>query len=154
MGMTAGQREAHRQLNAERAARGLRPVRRGRKIASPLPRRTVEPAGYREYIQSEAWQEVRRRFWASRLPKECYVCGSGEGPKDLHHRTYKNLGSERLMDLVPLCRRCHVEVHALHDRKPRLSLWGATGALRRKYHPVYSSKARAERRAASAGGRP
>lgn len=140
MGQTAAQLRARRKLNDERIARGLRPVRRGRKKASPLPRRAVDRAGYAEYMRSEAWQEVRRRFWASKLPKACYVCGNDEGPKDLHHRTYKNLGHEFLKDLVPLCRACHDEVHALHDRKPRLSLWGATGALRHQYHPIYASR--------------
>jgi 5-methylcytosine-specific restriction endonuclease McrA len=139
MGMKPAQRAAHDRLNAERRARGLRPVRRGRKVASPLPRRSVDRAGYREYIHSEMWQKVRRRFWASRLPKSCYVCGREDGPKDLHHRTYKNLGNENLRDLVPLCRRCHDEVHALYDSNPRLSLWGATGALRAKYRKISRS---------------
>jgi len=140
-------REARRQLNAERAARGLRPVKRGNKIASPLPRRTVDRAGYAEYIRSEAWQEVRRRFWASRLPKECYCCGREDGPKDLHHRTYKNLGNERLMDLVPLCRDCHFTVHEMIRRRPSLHLWGATNMLRHKLHPVYGDAARKARKA-------
>lgn len=101
------------------------------------PRRTVDRAGYAAYIHSEAWQAVRRRYWASKLPKECYCCGREDGPKDLHHRTYKNLGHEYLRDLVPLCRDCHEAVHALYRRKPSLSLWGATGMTRRKrrHHP-------------------
>ena len=102
MGQKSAEREARRKLNAERMARGLRPVKRHNKIASPLPRRTVDRDGYAEYIQSEAWQEVRRRFWASKLPKECYCCGQEDGPKDLHHRTYKNLGNETLGTLCPV----------------------------------------------------
>jgi 5-methylcytosine-specific restriction endonuclease McrA len=148
MGQKPAEREAQQRLNAERAARGLRPVKRHRKHASPLPRRTVDRSGYAEYIQSEAWQEVRRRFWASRLPKDCYCCGRKDGPKDLHHRTYKNLGSEYLRDLVPLCRDCHDRVHEMFKRKPSLSLWGATGALRLERHPVYSRAARRARKAA------
>lgn len=49
----------------------------------------------------------------------------------MHHRTYKNLGAERLMDLVPLCQRCHVKVHQLYDndlRWRRRGLWYATKA--------------------------
>ena len=148
MGQKPAEREARKKLNAERAARGLRPVKRHNKIASPLPRRTVDREGYAEYIRSEAWQEVRRRFWASKLPKECYCCGREDGPKDLHHRTYKNLGNENLRDLVPLCRDCHFTVHEMFRRKPSLSLWGATGGLRRKRHPVYNNAARAARRVA------
>lgn len=51
----------------------------------------------------------------------------------LHHRTYKNLGHERLMDLVPLCPKCHADVHRLH-RDPiwkRRGLWYATKRVRK-----------------------
>jgi 5-methylcytosine-specific restriction endonuclease McrA len=142
-------REARQQLNAERAARGLRPVKRGNKIASPLPRRTVDRDGYAEYIRSEAWQEVRRRFWASKLPKECYCCGREDGPMDLHHRTYKNLGNERLMDLVPLCRDCHLTVHEMVRRRygRTAHLWGMTNILRRERHPLYGTAAKKARKA-------
>ena len=143
MGQSPAERAARQKLNAERIARGLRPVRRHNKIASPLPRRTVDRGGYAEYIRSEAWQEVRRRFWASRLPKECYCCGREDGPKDLHHRTYKNLGNEHLRDLVPLCRECHDRVHEMVRRKPSLHLWGATNMLRRERHPVYGKRKKA-----------
>jgi 5-methylcytosine-specific restriction endonuclease McrA len=148
VGQKPAERAAHRQLNEQRAARGLRPVRRGNVRASPQPRREVAPAGYAEYIQSGAWQQVRRRFCASRLPKDCYCCARDDGPKDLHHRTYKNLGHENLRDLVPLCRDCHNRVHELARRRPSLSLWGATGAVRRERHPVYGRAARKARREA------
>ena len=147
MGPKPAEREALQKLNAERAARGLRPVKRGNKRASPLPRRAVDRDGYAEYIRSEAWQEVRRRFWASRLPKECYCCGREDGPKDLHHRTYKNLGNERLMDLVPLCRSCHMRVHEMVRGNARLHLWGTTNILRRELHPVYGTAAKKARKA-------
>jgi len=51
----------------------------------------------------------------------------------LHHRTYKNLGAERLMDLVPLCAGCHAEVHRLHADLVwrRRGLWAATKRVRR-----------------------
>ncbi len=146
MGQKPAEREARKRLNAERAGRSLRPVKRHNVRASPVPRRAVAPAGYAEYIQSEAWQQVRRRFWASRLPKECYCCGRKDGPKDLHHRTYKNLGNEYLRDLVPLCRGCHNRVHEMFERKPSLSLWGATGAVRRERHPIYGRDAPKGRR--------
>jgi 5-methylcytosine-specific restriction endonuclease McrA len=136
VGQKPAEREARQRLNAGRAAQGLRPVRRRNARASPVPWRAVDGSGYAGYIRSEAWQQVRRRFWASRLPKECYCCGRADGPKDLHHRTYKNLGRENLRDLVPLCRNCHDLVHQMARRKPSLSLWGATGALRREHHPV------------------
>jgi hypothetical protein len=51
---------------------------------------------YAEYLRTDHWQDVRRRFWASRLHNgTCYVCGSrerrggasgGGGPEDVRER--------------------------------------------------------------------
>lgn len=96
---------------------------------------TVDRLGYREYIQSAAWRSKRERYWSSGLPKECYVCGGPRRPgMHLHHRTYKNLGNERLMDLVPVCPPCHDLVHALHQEQvyKRKGLWYATKEARKR----------------------
>jgi 5-methylcytosine-specific restriction endonuclease McrA len=92
---------------------------------------------YREYIQSPEWRAVRDRYWASKLPKRCYVCDKPRHPgMHLHHRTYKNLGHERLMDLVPVCKKCHDLIHTTHRRmvakNPKVSLWEATKMTRKK----------------------
>ncbi len=93
--------------------------------------RTVARSGYREYIKSAAWRAKRAEFWRSDLPKQCYGCGtnSTEASMHLHHRTYKNLGRERLLDLVPVCESCHREIHRLHNTDPRWrrkGLWAVT----------------------------
>lgn len=98
------------------------------------------PAQYRAYIQSAEWRAVRARYWASKLPKNCFVCDSPRVPgKHLHHRTYKDLGAECLMDLVPVCSDCHAFVHNLH-RDPYWTrhggLWAATQEARRRIHPT------------------
>ncbi len=142
MGQKPVEREALQRLNAERAERGLRPVRRGNTRASPLPRRTVDRAGYTRYIRSPEWRAVRARYKASKLPQDCYCCGNADGPMDYHHRTYKNLGNEYLRDIVPLCRDCHDRVHYL-NRERGLGLWGATNIVRRERHPVYGRVAKA-----------
>lgn len=96
---------------------------------------------YYEYIKSEAWQEVRRRYYKSKMFRcfsendiwECYCCGANNVPLDLHHRTYKRLGNERInIDLVPVCRSCHTEIHIL-EKEYGLNLWGATKKVRQKY---------------------
>lgn len=91
---------------------------------------------YQAYLRSPHWQDVRRRYWASKMPKNCAVCGRNDVPRDLHHRTYKRLGKERLHDLVPLCRQCHDETHVVAaDRKARkvkLALWSAHKTAARK----------------------
>jgi len=85
----------------------------------------VSKAGYRRYIRSPAWNEVKVRYRASKLPQVCRVCGVKR--VDLHHRTYSHLGQERLRDLVPLCREHHRELHAL-QRKLRVDVASATTA--------------------------
>lgn len=94
--------------------------------------RTVSREDYANYIASDAWREVKRRYLRSKLPKLCYVCETANGPFDLHHRTYKNLGNERLMDLVLVCRDCHDAIHEI-QRTNGWSLWRATKLARRKH---------------------
>jgi hypothetical protein len=96
---------------------------------------------YREYIRSEQWDEKREDYRDSLLPQTCVVCFDPN--VDLHHKTYKRLGNERLTDLVPLCRTHHDE---LHERG--LDLWRGPGVLREekygKPHRRTSSMQRAE----------
>ena len=73
-------------------------------------------SSYAEYLGSPHWQAVRNQYRASKLPQTCVVCHDQN--VDLHHRTYKRLGRERLTDLVTLCRSHH---EAIHDRG--LDLW-------------------------------
>jgi 5-methylcytosine-specific restriction endonuclease McrA len=84
---------------------------------------------YAAYLQSPHWQELRRRYFASKLFKgQCYSCG-GPGPFQLHHRTYRRLGREWLQDLVAVCDLCHGFTHAL-ESKAHLGLWKATRKAR------------------------
>lgn len=57
-------------------------------------------------------------------------------PRDLHHRSYKRIGKERLHDLVPLCRPCHEETHKYaaerKAKKVKMALWGAHLTTARK----------------------
>lgn len=86
---------------------------------------------YHEYIKSKEWRAVRKRYKDSKLPWECAVCGD-TGALDLHHRTYKNLGHERLMDLLPLCKLHHQAVHDVLSEEKALesryspNLWEIT----------------------------
>lgn len=95
-------------------------------------KRTVKRgAEYYAYLRSDAWYEVKLRYLQSKLPKNCYICAAPwSNAFVFHHRTYKNLGCERLMDIVPVCRPCHDIVHA-SARTLRLSLWQATNLHRR-----------------------
>lgn len=65
---------------------------------------------YREYLASDHWRDVKRRYWDSKLPKHCGGCGATKGLQ-LHHKTYKRICAERLMDITPVCRACHEGIH-------------------------------------------
>ena len=84
---------------------------------------------YAEYLASNHWVDVRRRFWASKLPKCRGGCGSGLR-LELHHRTYKRLGAEYLMDLILVCRDCHQKIHA-YERRSKVHMWRSTNRVLR-----------------------
>lgn len=65
---------------------------------------------YQLYLQSDAWQDKRRRV-LERDRHKCRVCG--EKADNVHHLTYDRVYDESLFDLVALCRNCHEEYHVL-----------------------------------------
>ena len=114
-------------------ASGGRKRRNGRAVIAGKDAR-LPPADYAAYIRSSAWAKVKRRYRASKLPQHCAVCGDAK--VDLHHRTYKRLGNERLTDLIPLCRPHHGDVHAMvkeSANRSKVNLWSAVRRLRRQY---------------------
>jgi len=65
----------------------------------------------RKYTNSSHWRIVRRAV-ALRFEGKCALCGEGEGVRlAVHHRSYENLGAERLADLTLLCHSCHGIFH-------------------------------------------
>lgn len=85
---------------------------------------------YRVYLQSDHWQEIKRKYRSSRLPQDCHVCGTREDI-NLHHRTYKRRGKEYLRDLLPLCTKCHKLTHA-YIKSKKVGLWAAARVLKSK----------------------
>ena len=64
---------------------------------------------YKLYLRSPEWQVTRERalvFWDRR----CATCFATNNLQ-VHHRTYKRLGSEQLNDLIVLCDDCHSKFH-------------------------------------------
>jgi hypothetical protein len=88
---------------------------------------------YYSYIQSSEWKSIKLKYLRSNLPKDCFGCNKEYGTYQIefHHRTYKRLGCERLMDIVPVCRQCHQAIHDLSEND--ISLWAATSKLKRKH---------------------
>jgi hypothetical protein len=66
---------------------------------------------YGDYLQSNHWKSFRLKA-IKHHGKKCMLCGIEEVPFfHVHHLTYKNIGHEKLTDVVVLCESCHSEVH-------------------------------------------
>lgn len=89
---------------------------------------------YSTYLLSQHWQDVRLRYRNSKLPQNCYICKSSNN-LNLHHKTYKRLGHERLNDLMYLCRDCHELTHKFLKIKTgnKINLWNAAKKLKSRY---------------------
>jgi hypothetical protein len=71
---------------------------------------------YTEYINSEAWAQVRWRK-LKEVGYKCEECNR-KWELDVHHLTYERLGSEKMNDLIVLCKRCHGDLHYYEHRIP------------------------------------
>ena len=65
---------------------------------------------YKEYLNSEHWKLVRKQKYSKK--NRCCICGETSN-LNIHHLTYKNIGSEDLGDLRVMCKRCHELAHKL-----------------------------------------
>jgi hypothetical protein len=92
----ATQREIKARLEATRIQQ------EGQQILEAMP--------YDEYLLTPHWQEFRRQA-LERAEYRCQVCNSGNGPLQVHHRTYERRGHERLEDVIVLCAKCHTLFH-------------------------------------------
>ena len=115
---------------------------------------TPDRPTYTAYIRSPAWRRKREQYWASKMPKDCYVCGTHRVPGfHLPHRTYKNLGNERLMDLTPVCEPCHSLIHRVQRADPqrwkRAGLWAVTKWVRKNYRKAQHEYPTNKQRSAS-----
>jgi hypothetical protein len=64
---------------------------------------------YNAHIQSDKWQDLRRRVFA-RCKRRCEGCGERPAAQ-VHHLTYDHLGDEFLFELVAVCMSCHERIH-------------------------------------------
>lgn len=72
---------------------------------------TKNRVDYVSYLLSFDWKMKKNQWVDSGRPLECWACGrpmpSNRSGFNFHHRTYKNLGEEKLDDLVLLCMYDH-----------------------------------------------
>lgn len=99
---------------------------------------------YAEYLRSDHWKDVKVRFRQSQSPQCCLVCGQEQ--YDLHHRTYKNMGHERMWDVVPLCRHHHFTLHRVAKMRGD-DMWKLTRQFVKSYgNKMNGEPARTRRR--------
>jgi len=58
-----------------------------------------ERQSYAEYLQSPKWKEKRKRK-IKEAGFRCQLCNNKESALHVHHRTYENVGNEKLSDLI------------------------------------------------------
>ena len=90
---------------------------------------------YPDYLKGDHWRGVKERYFASKLKKECNVC-KRKDRLDLHHKSYKRFGNERLTDLVYLCRTCHSRLHESINHvgdKRKLNTWNSVRKMRKRH---------------------
>lgn len=64
---------------------------------------------YKKYLLSKEWQRVRIRAFEF-YQNNCCKCG-GRYNLQVHHRNYKNLYKETMIDVLLLCEDCHHDEH-------------------------------------------
>jgi phage terminase large subunit GpA-like protein len=85
---------------------------------------------YNEYLRSDHWNKIKRKYRMSRKrPQHCWCCGS-KNNLQLHHKTYKRLGKEKLNDLLLICDECHSQLHNLVKRDNNMRLFTAASVMR------------------------
>jgi hypothetical protein len=81
---------------------------------------------YQRYLRSDGWK-LRRQPALDRAGGFCEDCGA-RSRLEVHHLTYKRIGSERPKDLVAVCERCH---GVRHRGKRNVLDWVGLALLRR-----------------------
>ena len=113
--------------------------RAGRTGVRSISKRIAELVfpSYQDYLNSAHWIDVKRKFFASNSVKRdakgkacCEACRKSGLRLSVHHRTYKRLGKERLMDLMAVCDECHKEIH--HGPGYKENLWASSDLLVRQ----------------------
>lgn len=95
---------------------------------------------YQTYLDGEHWKNIKDRYWKSKLPKKCRICG-GNKNLVLHHRTYKHLGKERIsIHTHLLCQSCHQKVHFDENGNKTPLTWKALTMRETYLRKLYRAK--------------
>jgi hypothetical protein len=85
---------------------------------------------YTQYLQSNKWTKKKNQVFGLHL-RRCAICKKKN--VDVHHKTYKDLGSENQeYHLIPLCRFHHFEIHN-YSKENKINLYQATEQYIKKH---------------------
>ena len=92
---------------------------------------------YQSYLQSDRWLDLKDIALAA-ADYRCQLCNWGElEDLQVHHRTYENLDTdEELLDLIVLCKKCHLRFHDAEDeyKRTKKSDWKAIREMVEEIH--------------------
>ncbi len=81
---------------------------------------------YVEYLKTERWKTFKfKRYMIDKCTCQMCRCNLTFATSHCHHITYERLTSERMSDIITLCKDCH---NKLHKHYPRNA----------KYYPIIS----------------
>lgn len=100
-------------------------------------------SSYQKYLKSDQWKSVKLKWQKKRAQKsiywsKCNCCGTNEN-LILHHLRYGKIGSScKLGGIVPVCMRCHNEIHKMaHNPAFKGGLKKATSEWRNIFLKIY-----------------
>jgi len=104
---------------------------------------------YYHYIKSKDWWFKKQEFRAGCSDPKCFICWDRKSSLDVHHKSYKNLGNERMEDLIFLCEKCHGDLHgrlSIYRKEMRQTmLWNVADVMMREYAKrFYANKEKKE----------
>lgn len=64
------------------------------------------------YLSTSHWKKMRHKSYEY-YKGECQRCHTviPISQAEIHHRSYKNIGNEKMTDLILYCKRCHWMIH-------------------------------------------
>lgn len=72
---------------------------------------------YKDYLKTNHWKNIRSII-RKKYKNKCRSCKTTEN-LEVHHKTYKNIGNEKLSNLTLLCRNCHQKAHDQSDNNDK-----------------------------------
>lgn len=84
---------------------GLQPLVNHQKKEKKTPQKK-----YKDYLDGKHWQNFKKKYWENHI-YECSICHKNNVIIYLHHISYKNKGHEKDSDIMPLCGKCHENIH-------------------------------------------